>query len=293
MRVAPRGGAFAVLLQPPERVIDAVGQREVADALVEVVERHLREQRHRVAAQLLPARRIEVLEQAHGAGVPAPPHVPRKRPEPALERPDRLVALADLRDEGTDLARRQQQRGDLVVGEAALLDRLHDQHALQQLPVDQGDAEERVVRVLAGLREVLEARMPLHVRRLDRPQLLGDQPRESFVQLHPDLADALGAQADGGGQHQMGPVRFEQVYRADVHPHPGLELPDAGRQGRRRVAGSCGQAHASRESPGERAASLDRHGEGAAPSRRAGGASRAARPVRTGRSGVRGAQNAT
>ena len=88
VRVAPGRGTVPVLLQPAERVIDPVRQRQVADALVQIDERHLRQQGHGVAPQLVPTGRIEIPEQAHGAGVPAPPHVPGKRPESALEWPD-------------------------------------------------------------------------------------------------------------------------------------------------------------------------------------------------------------
>ena len=47
----------------------------------------------------------------------------------------------------------------------------------------------------------------------------------------------------------MGPIRFEQVYRADVHSHPCLELLDAGGQACCRVNRSRVQVHTSWESP--------------------------------------------
>ena len=47
------------------------------------------------------------------------------------------------------------------------------------------------------------------------------RPDQPFAEPHPDAADALGPQADRGGQHQVGAIGLEQVHRADV----GLEPP--------------------------------------------------------------------
>ena len=59
-----------------------------------------------------------------------------------------------------------------------------------------------------------------------RPQLLGDQAGQAFGQPHADAADALGPQADGRGQHQVGAIGLEQVDRADVGVEPPLNQVD-------------------------------------------------------------------
>ena len=55
-----------------------------------------------------------------------------------------------------------------------------------------------------------------------RPQLLGDQAGEPFAEPHADAADALGAQPDRRGEHQVGAIGLEQVDRADVGLEPLL-----------------------------------------------------------------------
>ena len=94
--------------------------------------------------------------------------------------------------------------------EGPRLDGLHHEHALQQAAVDERDAEERAIRILAGVLEVLEARMRRRVVHDQRPQLLGDEADQAFVEPHADPADAIGLQADGGGEDQVravGPSR--------------------------------------------------------------------------------------
>ncbi len=51
--------------------------------------------------------------------------------------------------------------------------------------------------------------------------VFGNQPGQAFAQRHAQNANALGAQADGGGQHQVGAIGLEQVDRA----HVGVEAP--------------------------------------------------------------------
>ena len=91
--------------------------------------------------------------------------------------------------------------------------------------------------------------MAFDVRNLDRTQLLGHEAREPLVQLHPDLADTLREQADRGREHEVRPIGFEQVDRADVDAHPGLKLPDACGEGFGWVGVPSGQVHTSRDKP--------------------------------------------
>ena len=122
----------------------------------------------------------------------------------------------------------------LVAGEAPGLGGLDDEHALDHPLLDQRDAQEGVVGVLAGLAEVLEPRMLGGVLDHDRPELLGHEARQALVHPHPHPADALGAEADRRRQHQVRPVGLDQVDRADVGLEPLLDqLDDVGQRLRR------------------------------------------------------------
>jgi hypothetical protein len=57
----------------------------------------------------------------------------------------------------------------------------------------------------------------------DGTKLLGHQPGQAFLEFHADLTDALRAESDGGGQHQIGPIRLDQVHRADIAAKMVLE----------------------------------------------------------------------
>ena len=114
------------------------------------------------------------------------------------------------------------------------------------------DAEERAIRILAGVLEVLEARMRGRVVHDQRPQLLGDEADQAFVEPHADPADAIGLQADGGGEDQVRAIGAEQVDGADVGAEAALnELDDVG-QRLGGVAGHRGEAADVVERPGGR-----------------------------------------
>jgi hypothetical protein len=66
-----------------------------------------------------------------------------------------------------------------------------------------------VVRVFAGLSEILESWMRRGIRNELRTELLGHQPGEAFVQPHSDFADAVLSQANGSGEHQARAIRFQ------------------------------------------------------------------------------------
>ena len=86
-----------------------------------------------------------------------------------------------------------------------------------------------------------------------RPQLLGDQAGEPFGEPHAHAADALGPQADRGGQHQVGAIRLEQVDRADVGVEPALNQVDDVGQRLGRVAALGDQPADFLERPEQRA----------------------------------------
>ena len=152
--------------------------------------------------------------------VPAPPQVARQCPEPLLQRSDKAIQRSRLAHDRSHLRRRFRQHANFIFAEDAGLDGLHHQHALQNAAIDQRNAQERLVGLFAGLPEVLEPRMILDLRDRNRPHLFRHQARQPFVDRHAQVADALAAQSDGRGQHQVGAIRLQQVGRAHVGAKP-------------------------------------------------------------------------
>ena len=140
-----------VLLHPAIGVVDAAVQRQLGDALFELFDGDLLQQRDGVVAALAPEDGIQLAEQARRVVVPAPPEVLRERRQPLMRGRDDLAERARLADDRRQLRARHHQHPHVVRAEDARLDRLHDQHALQQPAIDHRHAEERVVGILAGL----------------------------------------------------------------------------------------------------------------------------------------------
>ena len=147
------------------------------------------------------------------------------------------ASLTDRRDLGGGLG----QHPHFIFAKDAGLDGLHHQNALQHAAIDQRNAEERLVSIFAGFLEVLEAGMVFDLLHGDRTHLLGDQARQSFVDAHPQSANALRAKSEGRGQHQVGPVRFQQVGRTDVGLKPLGNQGDDVHQGLGGLAASFGE----------------------------------------------------
>ena len=155
-------------------------RRELGRALLDLLDRDLPEQRHRVVPGFPPQGRIELPEQIRRVVVPAPPEVLRERGEALMRRRDDQTERAGFADDRRQLRARHHQHPHVVLGEGARLDRLDDQHALEEPAVDQRDAEKRVVRIFAGLAEVLEARMAGGVGDDLRLHLLGDEAGQAL-----------------------------------------------------------------------------------------------------------------
>ncbi len=148
--------ACRVLVHAAVGVVDPPVQRELRRTLLEPVDRHLLEERHRVVAHLAPQNRVQLAEQAGRLVVPAPPQVLRDCAQTLLERGHNLPESPRLADNGRELGPRGDQHPHVGRLEHALLDRLHDQYSLEQAAIEHRDAEKRSIRVLPRLREVLE-----------------------------------------------------------------------------------------------------------------------------------------
>ncbi len=128
---------------------------------------------------------------------------------------------AGFADDGGDLGGSLGQHANFILPKYAGVDGLHDQHALQDPAIDEGNPEEGLKAFFAGFAKKLEARMVLDLLHGDRADLLGYQAGEAFVERQAEDADTLGAQSECGGQHEVGSIRLEQISRADI----GLKTP--------------------------------------------------------------------
>ena len=175
-----------------------------------------RKQGDGIVIELPPAHRIEIAKQTAGVVVPAPPQIARQRPQPLLSGRDKAVQSASFADHRAHLGRGLAQHADFVLAKHARRDGLHHQHSLQHAAIDQGNAQERLVCVFAGFTEIFEAGMVSYLLHSHRSHSFRDQARQTFMQSHAQGANALGAKSQGRGQHQVGPVRLQQVCGTDV-----------------------------------------------------------------------------
>ncbi len=170
-----------VLLQPAIGVVDPAVQRQLRGPLLELVDRDLLEQRDGVVVERTPEDGIDLAKQAGRVRVPAPPEILRQGSQPLMGRRDELSERSRLGDDRRQLRPRHRQQAHVLGPEGPGLDRLNDEHALQQSAFDDGNAEERAIRIFARLRKVLEPRVRGGVGDELRAEALGDQARESFA----------------------------------------------------------------------------------------------------------------
>ena len=104
--------------------------------------------------------------------------------QPLMCRRDELAERPGLADNRRQLRPGRHEHPQFVTAEDARLHCLHDQHALKQSVFDDGNAQERVVRILASFPEILESWMHGRVRDDLRPELLGHQAGQALVEAH-------------------------------------------------------------------------------------------------------------
>ena len=223
---APRVRGRQVLLHAPIRVVDPAVQAQLGDARLQALRGEPLQQRDRVVRERPPLARVEIAEQAGRLRVPAPPQVRGERRQPPMRGREELAERAGLADDRRHLRARRREQADHVLAVRARLHRLQHQDALQQTAVDQRHAEERVIRVLTGFAEVLEARMARGVLHHLRHKCFADEAGEAFREPHANPAHALRAQADRRGQHQRRSIGLEQVHRAHVAREALLDEAD-------------------------------------------------------------------
>ncbi len=220
MDCAPGTIGFQIFALPAVRVIDPAVQSALLSAALDAVEGNLAEQRYRIVVELSPADRIEIPEEARRFIIPAPPQIACKRPQAFLRWSNEAVHRACFAHHGGDLGGHFHEHSNLFLAKHAGLLGLDNEDALKNATIDERHAKERLVRLLAGFLEILEAGMVFHLFGGHRAHLLGNQTGETFVQRHPKIADALRPKSKGGGQHEVGSIGFQQVGRANIGIEP-------------------------------------------------------------------------
>jgi hypothetical protein len=168
-----------------------------------------------------PQHGIQIAKEAGAFVVPAPPEIARDSRQTLVHGCDELTNRPRLADDGGELGAGRCNLLYIPGAEGACFSRLHDEHALKHLPIDNRDAQKCPVRVLTRVAKVLESRMGRRVVHHDGPQLFGDQADEALGQTHAHTPDALRPQPDRGRKDQVRAIRLQQVDRA----HIGGELP--------------------------------------------------------------------
>ena len=102
---------------------------------------------------------------------------------------------------------------------------LDDEHAQRVARAQDRDAEERLVDLFAGLRQVAERGVRLGVAEVQRPRLLGDRADEALADVQRRLVDGFAFQAFRGVQLQDA-VGAQHVDRAHLGHHVGGDLGD-------------------------------------------------------------------
>ena len=216
MSGAPGSIRVEVLALAPVRIVDAAVQDEFGGAPLDCFERDLCEESDWVVVELPPSEGIEIEEQIAGILIPAPPEISSQRPQAFLSGSNEAVESSRLADDGRHLCCGLREHANFVVEKRPRGHRLNDENALQDAPINQRDSQERLIRLFAGLTEILEARMILDLLYGNRPHLFCNEPREAFMQAHPKCADTLRPKAKSSRQHEVRSVRLQQVGGTDI-----------------------------------------------------------------------------
>ena len=146
--------------------------------------------------------------------------------EPGPRQPRQIAGGDHLGDHH----RRRFQRLDLVVAVVALGAVLHDQHAERAAGPQHRHAEEGIVDLFAGLRQVGEGRVLLRVGKVERPRAGRDRADQALPELELGKVDGARVQTFGG-------VEFERRNRRAAHRASRPRRPCSGR-----FRARCGRA---------------------------------------------------
>ena len=101
--------------------------------------------------------------------VPTPPKISPQRPQALLQRSNEAIEGASFTDGGSDLGSRLGQHPNFALAKNSGLNGLNDQNPLQNAPLDQGNAQKRLVGIFTGISKILEPGMVLHLFHGNRP----------------------------------------------------------------------------------------------------------------------------
>src|SRR6202021_1596899 len=127
------------------------------------------QQRNRIVVEFAPAGGIEIEEQTGRVVIPAPPQIARQRPQPLLQGSNEPIQSSRFTHDRSDLRRCLAQHPTLVPAKNAGFHGLYYKNSLKNSAIDQGNAEERLVRVLAGIPEILKSGLLFHLFNRHRP----------------------------------------------------------------------------------------------------------------------------
>src|SRR6202020_878550 len=178
--------------------------------------REFREQRNRILIQLSPSYRIQIAEQACRVMIPAPPEITSQTPKPFWGWSDEAIQRTGFVDHGRYLGRRLGEHLNFILAENSRLHSLNDQHTLQNSAVNEWNPQERLVLIFAGFRKVFETWVSVGLLHRHRADLFRHQASQTFMDSHPQLANTLSPETDGGSQHQIGAIRLQQVRGTNV-----------------------------------------------------------------------------
>ena len=134
--------------------------------------------------------------------------------EPRPRQPRQIAG----RDHLGDHHRRRFQRLDLVLAIMPLGAVLHDQDAERAAGAQHGNAEEGIVDLFAGLRQVGEGRMRLSVGKIERPGAGRDRADEALSELQLGKVDRTRIETFGGIELEDG-IGTQHIERADLGHH--------------------------------------------------------------------------
>ena len=147
----PAPGTLPLLIfeQATVSIVDAAMQHQFTGARLQFRQREFAQQRNWIVIQLIPSHRIQIKEQSNGIVIPAPPQIARQRPQPLLRRNDESVERSGFANDRSHLPGSFGQHTNFIFRKNSGFDRLHNQNTLQYAAIDQRNAQERLIGVLA------------------------------------------------------------------------------------------------------------------------------------------------
>src|SRR5579859_958272 len=213
---SPGTVVFQILQHAPIRVVHAAVKHQFGRSSFQLRQGNFAQQSHRIMVQVTPPRRIQVQKKALRVMVPTPPQIARQRPQALLQWRNEAIQGARFAHHWRDLHRSLAQHAYFFCTEHASFHSLDDKDTLQNAAIHQRNAQKRLISVLAGVAEIFETGVILHVTDGNRLHLFRHESGQSLMHSHSQIAYAFATQPNSGRQHEIGAVWFQQICRTDV-----------------------------------------------------------------------------